>query len=400
MILKNILAKITKDQSRDFLTDRRIIIRDKYKSIDLKSNLITVITGIRRCGKSTFLKQLMTQMKNNNYISFEDSRLTDFDLDDFENLEEIFNMQNRKYLFLDEVQFVNQWERYAVRLPARKIKAFITGSNATLLSREFGTLLTGRHLQYELFPFSYPEFLKYKKLKSGKNSFLLYLENGGFPEYLKNNNNRVLRNLFDDIIARDIIAKYAIKNKKVIKDLALYLISNAGHEFTYRSLNKLFSNGSANSVINYLKYFEECYLFFIVNAFDFSIKKSLAKPKKIYCIDNGLINTNSMSLTNDYGSMLENAVFIKLRQEGYEIFYYKGNRECDFILQKNRKAIGAVQVCYQLNKENMDREISGLKEGMDILKLNEGIIVTLDQEDKFKIDGKIIKAIPSYKYFL
>jgi predicted AAA+ superfamily ATPase len=98
--------------------------------------------------------------------------------------------------------------------------------------------------------------------------------------------------------------------------------------------------------------------------------------------------------------MLENAVFIKLRQEGYEIFYYKGNRECDFILQKNRKAIGAVQVCYQLNKENMDREISGLKEGMDILKLNEGIIVTLDQEDKFKIDGKIIKAIPSYKYFL
>jgi len=340
MILKNILSKISKDQSLDFLTDRRIIMRDKYKSLDLKSNMITVITGIRRCGKSTFMKQLMTQMKNNNYISFEDSRLTDFDLDDFENLEEIFKLKmlNRKYVFLDEVQFVNQWERYAARLPARKIKAFITGSNATLLSREYGTLLTGRHLQYELFPFSYPEFLKYKKLKPGENSFLSYLENGGFPEYLNNNNNRVLRNLFYDIIARDIIAKYAIKNIKVIIDLASYLISNAGHEFTYRSLNKLFSNGSANSVINYLKYFGECYLFFIVNAFDFSIKKSQAKPKKIYCIDNGLINTNSMSLTNDYGSMLENAVFIKLRQVGYDIFYYKGNRECDFILQKKQES--------------------------------------------------------------
>ncbi|MEI6731288.1 MAG: ATP-binding protein [archaeon] len=210
----------------------------------------------------------------------------------------------------------------------------------------------------------------------------------------------ILQDLFSDIINRDIITRHKIRNAKIAKNLALYLISNIGKEFSYNNLKKMFELGSTNSVISLVSYFEDSYLLFTVPKFDYSFKKQIINPKKIYAIDTGLVKANSASLSVDNGRRLENMVFIALRNKFKEIFYFQENRECDFVIKDGTKITKAIQVCFELNENNKDRELGGMMEALKKFGLKEGLILTYNQEDKFLVEGKEILVIPVWKWMI
>ena len=279
-------------------------------------------------------------------------------------------------------------------------KFIITGSNASLLSKELGTRLTGRHINMELFPFSFMESLSMAKAKASATSFSEYLRSGGFPEYLRYKKQEMLRELLTDIIQRDIIVRHKLRDSKTAKTLALYLLTNTGKEFSYNNLKKMFNLGSVNTAISFVSYFEDSYLLFTVSKFDYSLKKQIVNAKKVYSIDNGLSTSNSASFSSDLGRMLENSVFLYLRRRYKEIFYFKEKRECDFLVKEQNRIKMAIQVSYELNEENKQREFDGLLEAIEKFGLKEGLILTFDQEDKFEIEGKRIIAKPVWKWML
>jgi len=240
--------------------------------------------------------------------------------------------------------------------------------------------------------------LEFTNLKPDINSFEKYLTKGGFPEYLKYNKSEILQELLNDIIARDIIVRHKLRETKTVKEMALYLLTNVGKEFSYNNLKKTFNLGSTNSALSFVSYFEDSYLMFTVPKFDFSLKKQIINPKKVYSIDNGLSNVNSASFSSDRGRMLENLVFLQLRRKYKEIFYFKEENECDFLIKDRNKVIAAIQVCYQLQEDNKKREIDGLLTPLSEFSLTNGLILTYNQEDEFKINGKIIIVQPVWKW--
>ncbi len=399
MILKESLSEIIAAQKKDITAQNKGIKRELLGKIDLRSQFALVISGIRRCGKSTLLRQLIEKLPNFYYLNFEDTRLSAFETSDFEKIDEIFEGGvGSNFYFFDEIQNIKGWEVF-VRSKLDKDRVFvITGSNASLLSKELGTRLTGRHINIELFPFSYVEMLLFKKKKASIKTFDEYLAKGGFPEYLLYGKADILRELFVDVIQRDITVRHGIRNSKTLREMALYLLTNVGKEFSYNALKETFNLGSINTAISFVSYFEDSYLLFTVPKFDYSLKKRIVNQKKIYSIDNGLSNANSVSFSDDKGRMLENAVFMHLRREYKEIFYFRERKECDFLLREGNKIIAAIQVTYHLNADNKDRELNGLSEAMEKFGLNEGLILTYDQEDHFDVKGKKVTIKPVWKW--
>ena len=331
------------------------------------------------------------------YFNFEDARINGFEVDDFQKLDEIIGKGNAAYFF-DEIQNIPSWEIFVRQLHERGEKVYITGSNASLLSKELGTRLTGRHLRHELFPFSFHEFLFFKKLKNTVTAFEKYIELGGFPEYLRDPNPEVLQTLLRDIVLRDIAIRYGIKNSKTLMDLTLYLISNIGKEVSYNNLKKTFNIGSANSVSDYLAWLEDTYVLFFLPRFSWSAKSVAINPRKVYAIDNGLINSNSLSFSKDKGRLLENLIYQYLRQKQYQLYYYRENKECDFVVFEKNKCMQIIQVCSQINSDNKAREIDGLFEAMEFFKMKEGYIVTLNQKDKLVVNYKTVHLIPAFEF--
>ena len=399
MISEDSLREIIKSQSKS-LDSYELGIPRREANIDSRLPHALIISGIRRAGKSTLLHQLSKRFANFHYLNFEDPRLSDFGLNDFEKLDEIFTKEygDYEYYLFDEIQKVEKWEIFVRSRLDKKKKFIITGSNASLLSRELGTSLTGRHVDLELFPFSFKEYLLFKNKKAELSTFKEYLMNGGFPEYAKYGNSEVLQRLFIDIIQRDIVARYKLREPKVLEQMAVYLLTNIGREFSYNKLKEVFNLGSVSTVTAYISYFEDSYLLFSVPKFSFSLKKQLVNPRKIYAIDNGLAKVNSVSFSSDSGRMLENIVFLGLRRKFNEIFYFSGKNECDFLVRDRNKIIMAIQICYNLNADNKEREFNGLVEALKEVDLDEGLILTYDQEDTFKIEKKKIIVKPVWKW--
>jgi predicted AAA+ superfamily ATPase len=402
MINKEILRNIVKIQKEELNQFEAGIQREERSEIDITIPFAVILSGIRRCGKSTLLRQLMKKVKNYYYFNFEDLRAVDFNVKDFEKLDEIFHEEygNSDYYFFDEIQNIQKWEMYVRRLVDLKKHVIITGSNASLLSKELGTRLTGRHLTHEIFPFSFKEFLDIEKKEPSKDSFETFLNEGGFPEYLQYKRPDILQILLTDILNRDIATRYKIRSQKQLKELAINLLTTIGKKFTYNSLKKIFKLGSVNSIISFISYFEDSYLLFTMPKFDFSHKKMLVNPKKVYSIDTGLSIRNSASFFDDRSRLLENIVFLHLRRQYKDILYYQNEHECDFIIKDGAKIVLAVQSCYDLNEDNKEREINGLIEAMNTFKLKEGLIVTYNQTDEFNIDSKKIKILPVWKWLL
>ncbi len=396
MILKDTLRNIVTSQRRDVNLLNSGIKRELLKKIDMQSPHIIILSGIRRCGKSTLLLQIMKSFDSYYFFNFEDPRAVSFELSDFQKLDEIFHEEfgESKYYFFDEIQNVSDWERAIRTLQDRGKKIFITGSNASLLSKELGSRLTGRHLMYELLPFSLHEMLELTGESFSLESFQDYVQNGGFPEFLKYKNADILRQLFRDIITRDIITRHKIKEHKLLMEMAIFLLTNFGNEFSFNRLKNQFSLGSVNTVISYLSFLEDSYLLFTVPKFNFSYSKQRAGAKKVYGIDAGLIRANSASFSQDKGRLLENIFFLMLKRNFREIFYYRNKFECDFLIKEGNSITHAYQVCHTLTDENIKREKAGLMNAMEITGAPNGTIITFDQEDN--VDG--FPVTPIWKF--
>ncbi|HOX77152.1 MAG TPA: ATP-binding protein [Bacteroidales bacterium] len=401
MILKETIVEILHQQDEKIKAKDAGIPRQLNDNIAVGGNLILIISGIRRCGKSTLLNQIKTTTQKSCYFNFEDILATDFELSDFKKLDSIIKeLYPGAYLFFDEIQVVEGWENYARSAQDDGFSIIITGSNASLLSRELGTKLTGRHLTYELFPFSYAEFLVYKIACPGIDSFSDYFITGGFPEYIKHSNPEILQQLLRDILNRDIIVRHGLKNSTLVGKLATFLMTNAGKKFSYNSLMKTFETGSANTIIDYVSYFEDSYLLLTIPSFSYSIKDQIRNPKKIYSIDHGMARVNSLSFSKDEGRILENMVFLHLRRKWKKIYYYSVKSECDFVVFDRDKVEMVVQVCYELSDDNMAREISGLKEAMDFFQLKTGFLISYNQEDVIEDGERKIIVMPAWKWMM
>jgi len=400
MILKETLQQIIEAQQKDLKPLNNSTPRTATKNIDLTLPFAIIISGIRRCGKSTLLRQIMNTTKSKYYFNFEDPKAINFELADFQKLEELLQEKfgTENCYFFDEIQNIEKWELSIRTLLDKGKHCLITGSNASLLSKELGTKLTGRHLQQELFPFSYNEFLAYTSTKTSPEAFNKYLEKGGFPEYLQFDRREILQELLNDIIMRDIVVRHKLRSPKAIKEMALYLISNIGIEFSYNNLAKTFNLGSTNTATSFVSYLEDSYLLFTVPKFSYSLKKQTVNPKKIYAIDNGLVDANSVSFSSNKDRMLENTVFLALRRNKKNIFYFREKKECDFVLKEANKITQAIQVCYSITEENKTREIEGLIEAIETFDLPEGLILTFNQQDTLKIGEKHIKIIPTWQW--
>jgi len=394
-------------------------------ALDLVSGQIVlphtvVVSGIRRCGKSTLLNQIINNFYNGDgyYFNFEDERLIDFGVEDFNDLYEAFLelYGEKRVFFFDEIQNVPRWEVFVRRMQDKGFKFFVTGSNASLLSREMGTKLTGRSVSTELYPFSFKEFLQFRGYRLPQNGlsftaerarikkyFSDYLKNGGMPEYLKYPDPGLLKRIYEDILYRDIVARYDIKQVKVLRELGLYLLSNLGGAFSYNNLKKVLGLGSMNTVKSYTDFLENSFLICQVNRFSFSLKKQFVAPKKVYCIDNGLAESIAFQFSRNKGKFLENLVFLELRKQFQEIYYYRTSNdlEVDFLAKSGRNDLKLFQVTDNMSNEKIrQREMSSLVRAMDELKLKKALILTDDSEEEIKLKGKVITVKPIYRWIL
>ena len=379
-----------------------------------------VVSGVRRCGKSTLLNQVIGNLykKGVYYLNFEDERLVDFSVEDFNHLYEMFLelYGDKKVFFFDEVQNVPQWEVFVRRMQGKGCKFFITGSNASLLSKELGAKLTGRNVNIELFPFSFMEFLSFKGFQLSKDGLSLtaeraalkkhfaeYLQHGGMPEYLKYQDATLLKRVYEDILYRDIVARYGIKQVKPLRELGLYLLSNIGGTFSYNNLKNVLGVGSMNTIKSYADFLENSYLIFLVSKFSYSLKEQFVALKKIYCIDNGLAESIAFQFSKNKGKFLENLVFLELRRKFSEIYYYKtaNNLEVDFLVKSGKKDLRLIQVADHLdNEKTRQREVNALVKAMDELKLKSALILTEDTEEEIASEKKVITVKPIYKWLL
>ena len=373
---------------------------------DLQSHAL-IVSGIRRCGKSTLLHQFVQELKRPFfYLNFDDIRFAPFTGSDFPLIDRVIADSGARLIFFDEIQSADKWELYVRQKLDEGFQVAITGSNASLLSLELGSHLTGRHISKELFPFSYREFCSFCGLKAGPESLSDYLEKGGFPEFLKTNNTDVLAQLQLDILHRDIATRYGIRDTASLRRLFVYLLSNTAQLFSPSKLTSIVGVKSHTTVLEFISYFEAAYLVQLLPCFAWSVKAQSLAPKKVYVSDTGLIKTGAFSFSKNHGALLENFVFNNFRRSldvsgslnDRQIFYFaaKNGGECDFVV-RSRGDTKCVQVCWELSADNQDREINGLLGAMEFFGLAEGEILTYDTEDLILTNGKTITVTPAWK---
>lgn len=415
-----LLKQLILDQREDLILPANYLERTaekQLKSLALNKEII-VLTGIRRSGKSVLLQQVrQTSQEADYYFNFEDERLVDFSVADFQLLQEVFIelFGLQKTYYFDEIQNIPEWELFIRRLYNAGNKIYITGSNASLFSEELGTRLTGRYISLTIYPFSFHEYLHHKEpvllnkmtlsttqIGQMKHCFKQYCELGGFPEFINYQRTDYLHSLFEGILYRDIISRYKLSNPKTIKELVFYLASNCSKEMTFNSLRKLLGIGSATTVSDYCTYLENSYLCFFVHRYSESVKIQMQSPKKVYFIDHVLAKIIGFRFSDDIGRMLENIVFIELKRRNLDVYYYSETKECDFLVRENGHMIAAIQVCKNIVGEaTRQRELDGLLEAMERYTLEKGFILTENEEETIHIQRQSnykIQVIPIWKW--
>jgi len=414
---KERLKEIILDQKEVFSSKSDLIDRDIPIDSYIKTSQVVVITGVRRCGKSSLLFLIKQRMQLSDtdycYFNFDDERI----VSEISLPENIDNLHRELYakeavLFFDEIQNVKGWEKFVNRMYEQGRKIFITGSNASILSSDIATSLTGRNKTLELLPFSFSEYLKYKKVVYDINNlstkvrtriigeFNSFLKKGGFPLVIKDDDLEILDAYFKDILYRDIIARYRLSQVDEIKQIGLYFLANNSKIFSYSTLQKISGVKSLSSIKSYLDYYAQSFLFFYLKKFDFSVKKQTLNPKKVYSVDQGFINRIGFSFSANIGRVLENIIFLELLRRNKEIYYYSGKKECDFVLKSGMDITAAIQVTYMLNKENIEREVSGLTEAMETYNLAEGLLIYYNMELTESQLSPKIKLVPVWKWLL
>ncbi len=417
---------ISQKEEIDELYRRENIVKREIDFAQLQKFLaspnILLITGPRRSGKST-LATLLLRDKKSGYLNFDDERLAGFCAKDFDvALQAFYELygQGIEYFIFDEIQNVSGWELFANRLRRTK-KIIITGSNANLLSGELATHLTGRYLEFVLYPFSFREFLDFKSVEIKENDFYStkkisqikkylaeYLKNGGFPETFKFGA-AIANKTYEDIIAKDILLRYGVKNKETFREMANYVISNFSGDLNYRKLGHIFSVKDMHTVKNYIDYLSSVFLIFIFEKFSYKLKQRYITSKKVYGVDTGMINSVTVNFSDNLGRIMENAVAIDLKrrksywQDNLEGFYWSdySGKEVDFALKEQNKITQLIQVCHNLNSpKTKEREIKALVCASEELKCNNLLIITDDEEGQEEADGKKITKISLWKWLL
>ena len=402
------------------------IDRDKTSELFrlISSRHIKILAGIRRSGKSTILYQIIkkliqsgVQPKNILFLNMEDEALLEADFDKLVSIYlENIAPEGDIYLFIDEIQNRERWEFWVkTQYDLKKFKQiFISGSSSSLLLSKHASLLTGRQFSFLVYPLSFSEFLKFKKIdydinlitkeQKAKIKALLkeYIAYGGFPEaVLEKEKHRILVEYYSSIIERDIVVKYGLDEKKV-KDLCRYLISNISSPHSYKKLASL-AGLSPTTVISYLSHIEESYLFSQLLAFSYKIKDQLQYPRKVYCHDTGLVNSIAFQFGPNITKLYENLAFLELKRRGNEIFYWRSfqHEEVDFVVKEGLKIKQLIQVCYNLNEaDTKKRELKSLFKAGKELKCNNALIITEDKEGKETLQGMKIEYIPLWKWLL
>ncbi|MEK6903487.1 MAG: ATP-binding protein [Nanoarchaeota archaeon] len=413
---KEKIKQILYDQQELFNQIDTLVAREIPLENCMKGDEIVIITGIRRCGKSSLLKILSKKFKDTFvYINFEDIRFTDFTVQNFEDIEDVVaemrGIKTRVIYLLDEIQNAPSWERWVNNLHAKKIKVFVTGSNSSLLSSEISTFLTGRNKVIKLYPFSFREFLSFRSIASGYTTtgqrrevfqaFTEYFEKGGFPLIIKNDDLALSKQYFEDILNKDVIRRYNIRKIKELNDLVLYLFTNVSETYSYSTLKQVSSIKSLSMIKNYIEYLKNVFVASTVHRFDYSIKKQKVSSSKFYVLDNSFLKTVAFNFSENAGRRLENLVFIELMRRGREVYYHAQKKECDFVIKEGLNITKAIQVCLTLDSPiTKQREVDGLLEALKEYNLREGLILTFEQADELLIDGKKILIKPVWKWLL
>ena len=416
--MKDLLKQIILEQQEILHAQNKRYVQRYIADEWLQTSEILIISGIRRCGKSVLMQQIRDRLVEKDFFfNFDDERLANFKLDDFQKLQEcfveLFGEQHTYYF--DEIQNIEGWERFVRRLYNAGNKIVITGSNARMLSRELGTHLTGRYIQVEIYPFSFQEYLAMNEIPvnaktlyttTGRatmvKSFVKYMECGGFPKFLQDGSVSYLTSLYESIIYRDILTRNGLTNEKEMLELMFYLASNATKRVTYSSLGKVVGIQHPDTIKNYLEYIQQTYLISQLFRYDPSVKKQMMSPKKIYFVDNAIIKRIGFNTTENNGVFLENLVFIELKRRGWDVYYYADKKECDFIVRKGLHISDAYQVTLKMDSpQTREREIAGVREAMQAYSLSKGYILTFEGKETINFDdGTIVEVVPVWEWIL
>lgn len=432
---KNEVIKILSDWNfweKDLETgiDRTLYLSKIMDFLD--TELVVVITGARRSGKSFLMRQVAKKLINSGInkneiliINFEDPRFTELNVEVLQEIYEIYleflNPKRKPYIFLDEVQEVNGWEKWVrTTRELQKARIVISGSNAKLLSRELSSLLTGMHLDLTVYPLSFEEYLLFNNIQLKnkldtinkqteiKSSLRKYIEFGSFPEVVLHQQKKdILLRYYEDVLNKDLIKRFKIRKSEAIKSLAKYYLTNISNLVTFSSIEK-YLDISADTIEKFSTYFEDAYILFFLKRFSFKVRQQDKSPKKVYCIDTGLANTVGFRFSENLGRLIENIVFLKLRKKmlktpELEIFYWKDqhHREVDFVVKEKLKVKQLIQVCWNVeNEKTKKREIKALIKAMNEFGLKEGLVITEDKEFEEKVNGKKIKFLPLWQWLL
>jgi len=395
--------------------------RELVDRIDMETKEVIDIVGPRRSGKSSIMKIIIQKLKTKGgflYINFEDPYFIDHNtlqvIDELIETYKEYYQARLSYLFFDEVQNIASWEKAVRKLRDNgQYKIFICGSSSKLLSSELASLLSGRHLSYLLLPLSFVEYLTFRgvtvdgrkdiilKEKALLKHFSEYLEWGGFPAVVLGRNQELLKQYYLDIIQRDIVKRYEIREKTVLEKMGVYLLTNSAKTMSVSAIKNLYGI-SHELASTYLEYFKDAFLVFELPQFSYSIKTQQKALKKIYAADTGLANTISFRFSQDKGRILETAVFLSLRQQGKEIYYYKtkSGREVDFLIKDNEKT-QLIQVAWDIEDEKTkQREIGRLVEAMEEQKVSQGLLLTFSTNESILIKNRQIQIRPVYQWLL
>lgn len=364
-----------------------------------------VLTGVRRCGKSTLQGQIRQTVKGKAVtINLEDTRLYGLGPEDFAPLIAILNERHPEAaIYLDEVQEVPEWQRLVRALLDKGRRVCLTGSNASLLGRELGSKLTGRHLSHEVFPFSYREFLEFTAQQPGSASLQQYLERGGFAAALAAGSvhgTTLLRELLRDVVQRDIVSRHALRASRPLMTLALHLLAHTGQPLSLQALTKGLAMPSVAQTGRLVEYLQDAWLLLAVPRFSTKFKQRIISPPKYYAVDPGLAAANSPNPTPDLGRRLENVVMLHLRRLGEAPAFaaMPNDWECDFVTPTH-----AIQCCARLTPENRTREVRGLLQASTLPDGIKGqprelLVLTLDQEDELQEQGLTMRVVPAWKW--
>ncbi len=408
-MLKDII--ITQKAELQRTLTENYIERD-FEPFSLENNLIKVVMGPRRAGKSFFCLHTLRRQGNFGYVNFDNEAL--IKLEDYQDLiSEIKQVyEEPKTLFFDEIQNLPNWELFINTLQRQGYTLIVTGSNSKLLSKELATHLTGRHIPTTILTFSFKEYLKAKKTNldnlttQEKEEMLLeYFRSGGYPETVtkKLDAKQYLSVLFDSIIYKDIIKRYHIRNGPDIEKLAVYLMSNLASEISYLSLAQTVGIKSSQTAQKYCGFLEEAYLIFTVNRFSYKTKQ-IGQNRKVYAYDNGLITAKAFQASPNYGRLLENCVAIHLKrldiEKKIELYYWRNQQgeEVDFIVKRGTQVVELIQACYSLVREKTgNREIRALLRAGKELACNKLTVLTLREDKEVTHEWFGIKGVITYK---